>query len=123
MPAVGADGPGGGLGGPWNDDDDLAGDLTAAEVIALDMADGPYDDPAWLEELYAEDFPPEESEESEESEAAGGAEILHAGFTHEEPVERGPGFITACVIDPFGNILGVMYNRHYLEILTSRAGA
>jgi predicted enzyme related to lactoylglutathione lyase len=42
---------------------------------------------------------------------------------HEEPVERGPGFITASVIDPFGNILGVMYNQHYLEILTSRAGA
>jgi predicted enzyme related to lactoylglutathione lyase len=42
---------------------------------------------------------------------------------HEEPVERGPGFVTASVIDPFGNILGVMYNQHYLEILTSRAGA
>jgi predicted enzyme related to lactoylglutathione lyase len=41
----------------------------------------------------------------------------------EEPVERGPGFVTASVIDPFGNILGVMYNQHYLEILTSRAGA
>ena len=50
--------------------------------------------------------------------------LVSMGATiHEEPVERGPGFITACVIDPFGNILGVMYNRHYLEILTSRAGA
>lgn len=42
---------------------------------------------------------------------------------HEEPVERGPGFVTASVADPFGNILGVMYNQHYLEILTSRARA
>ena len=30
------------------------------------------------------------------------------------------GFVTAAVVDPFGNILGVMYNPHYLEIL--RAG-
>ncbi|MEP7291812.1 MAG: VOC family protein [Chloroflexota bacterium] len=27
------------------------------------------------------------------------------------------GFITASVVDPFGNILGIMYNPHYLEIL------
>lgn len=26
-------------------------------------------------------------------------------------------FVTAAVLDPFGNILGVMYNPHYLEIL------
>ncbi len=38
-------------------------------------------------------------------------------------MERGPGFVTASVLDPFGNLLGVMYNRHYLEILdTSGAG-
>jgi hypothetical protein len=28
--------------------------------------------------------------------------------------ERGPGFVTASVVDPFGNVLGIMYNRHYL---------
>lgn len=50
--------------------------------------------------------------------------LVSLGATaHEEPVERGPGFITASVIDPFGNILGVMYNRHYLEVLGSRAEA
>jgi predicted enzyme related to lactoylglutathione lyase len=38
----------------------------------------------------------------------------------EQPVERGPGFVTASVIDPFGNLLGVMYNQHYLDVLTSR---
>jgi hypothetical protein len=41
----------------------------------------------------------------------------------ERPIERGPGFVTASVVDPFGNILGVMYNKHYLEILESRRRA
>ena len=27
--------------------------------------------------------------------------------------ERGSGFVTASVIDPFGNVVGIMYNRHY----------
>jgi predicted enzyme related to lactoylglutathione lyase len=50
--------------------------------------------------------------------------LLNLGATmHQEPVERGPGFVTASVVDPFGNILGVMYNQHYLEMLESRAGA
>jgi hypothetical protein len=34
--------------------------------------------------------------------------------------ERGPGFVTASVVDPFDNVLGIMYNRHYLEILNAR---
>ena len=37
----------------------------------------------------------------------------------EAPQDRGHGFITATVVDPFGNILGIMYNPHYLEILAS----
>ncbi|MBI5840705.1 MAG: VOC family protein [Chloroflexi bacterium] len=37
----------------------------------------------------------------------------------EAPVDRGHGFVTASVVDPFGNILGVMYNPHYLEVLGS----
>ncbi|MBC8077948.1 MAG: VOC family protein [Chloroflexales bacterium] len=36
---------------------------------------------------------------------------------HEAPTDRGVGFITASVVDPFGNILGIMYNPHYLEVL------
>jgi predicted enzyme related to lactoylglutathione lyase len=47
---------------------------------------------------------------------------LGAGVA-EEPIERGPGFITASVIDPFGNLLGVMYNQHYVDVLASRPGA
>ena len=29
-------------------------------------------------------------------------------------------FVTASVIDPFGNILGIMTNKHYLEILDQK---
>jgi predicted enzyme related to lactoylglutathione lyase len=32
------------------------------------------------------------------------------------------GFVTASVVDPFGNVLGVMNNPHYLEILAGRNG-
>ncbi|WP_163861556.1 VOC family protein [Myxococcus eversor] len=46
-----------------------------------------------------------------------GAELLD-GVT-----ERGPGFVTASVIDPFGNVLGLMFNRHYLDVLGARHGA
>lgn len=30
------------------------------------------------------------------------------------------GFVTASVVDPFGNVLGIMYNPHYLEILNAK---
>lgn len=30
------------------------------------------------------------------------------------------GFVIASVVDPFGNILGIMSNPHYLEILESK---
>ncbi|WP_433220704.1 VOC family protein [Dactylosporangium sp. CS-047395] len=36
---------------------------------------------------------------------------------HDKPQDRGQGFITATVLDPFGNLLGIMYNPHYLEML------
>ena len=35
---------------------------------------------------------------------------------HDEPRVRGEGFVTASVVDPFGNVLGVMTNVHYLAI-------
>lgn len=42
------------------------------------------------------------------------------GATEHEPLTpREAGFITASVVDPFGNILGVMVNPHYLEMLDS----
>ena len=46
--------------------------------------------------------------------------LLSMGAKEFEPVtKREAGFITASVVDPFGNILGIMYNPHYLEILAS----
>jgi predicted enzyme related to lactoylglutathione lyase len=51
--------------------------------------------------------------------------LLTLGAERLEGVqERGHGFITATVIDPFGNILGIMENPHYREVLaTVRRGA
>lgn len=46
--------------------------------------------------------------------------LLKLGATaHMQPIERGPGFVTASVVDPFGNVLGVMENAHYGEVLDS----
>lgn len=37
--------------------------------------------------------------------------LLASGATeHEKPMARGEAYITATVIDPFGNILGIMQN-------------
>jgi predicted enzyme related to lactoylglutathione lyase len=42
--------------------------------------------------------------------------LLEAGATsYEPPTDREAGFVTASVLDPFGNILGVMYNPHWVE--------
>jgi predicted enzyme related to lactoylglutathione lyase len=44
--------------------------------------------------------------------------LLSMGAKEYQPLtERGSGFVTASVVDPFGNILGIMYNPHYLEML------
>jgi predicted enzyme related to lactoylglutathione lyase len=45
--------------------------------------------------------------------------LLALGARAHQPVTpRGDtGFVTASVVDPFGNVLGVMYNPHYLEVL------
>jgi predicted enzyme related to lactoylglutathione lyase len=44
--------------------------------------------------------------------------LMAMGAREYEPLtNREAGFITASVVDPFGNILGVMYNPHYLEVL------
>jgi predicted enzyme related to lactoylglutathione lyase len=44
--------------------------------------------------------------------------LLGLGATvYQPPIERGPGFVTAAVVDPFGNVLGIMYNQHYLDVL------
>jgi predicted enzyme related to lactoylglutathione lyase len=47
--------------------------------------------------------------------------LLTMGAKEHEPPRDFGGFIAASVVDPFGNILGVMYNPHYLEVLASRS--
>ena len=49
--------------------------------------------------------------------------LLGQGATPHIPVtEQGPGFVTASVYDPFGNVLGVMFNQHYLDVLAGETG-
>lgn len=44
--------------------------------------------------------------------------VLSLGGTElEPPTVRGPGWVTATVADPFGNMLGLMHSPHYLEVL------
>lgn len=45
------------------------------------------------------------------------------GAKEYEPLTNHEGFITASVVDPFGNILGITYNPHYLEVLGSTGKA
>jgi hypothetical protein len=49
------------------------------------------------------------------------ARLLELGATEHDPItQRGDGtkgFTTAAVVDPFGNVLGIMYNPHYVSIL------
>jgi predicted enzyme related to lactoylglutathione lyase len=51
-----------------------------------------------------------------------GVEDAHAAFqrlrglgavSHEEPTEVGGGIVVATVKDPWGNLLGVIYNPHF----------
>jgi len=45
--------------------------------------------------------------------------LIAMGATEYDPITpRGEtGFVTASVVDPFGNVLGIMYNPHYVEVL------
>ena len=45
--------------------------------------------------------------------------MLSMGAKEHAPItpHGDKGFVTASVVDPFGNVLGVMYNPHYLDML------
>ncbi|MGW2625945.1 VOC family protein [Micromonospora taraxaci] len=47
--------------------------------------------------------------------------LLALGATEYQPItpHGDGGFVTASVVDPFGNVLGVMRNPHYLDILAA----
>ena len=51
--------------------------------------------------------------------------LLSMGAKEYQPItpHGDSGFVTASVVDPFGNVLGVMFNPHYLEILQSSGKA
>jgi predicted enzyme related to lactoylglutathione lyase len=45
--------------------------------------------------------------------------LIGRGAREWEPVmERGEGFVTASVLDPFGNVFGLIQSPHYLAQLT-----
>ncbi|MEV4803716.1 VOC family protein [Nonomuraea sp. NPDC049421] len=49
--------------------------------------------------------------------------LLSMGAKEHQPIREqgdGSGFVTASVVDPFGNVLGVMRNPHYLAVLDGR---
>ncbi|SKA41250.1 hypothetical protein SAMN04488128_105380 [Chitinophaga eiseniae] len=50
--------------------------------------------------------------------------LIALGATVFEPItqrgQEGSGFATAAVTDPFGNIIGIMTNPHYQEILQQK---
>lgn len=50
--------------------------------------------------------------------------LIKRGATPYQPITDHSGgngrFVTASVVDPFGNILGIMTNMHYLEIVSQK---
>jgi predicted enzyme related to lactoylglutathione lyase len=49
------------------------------------------------------------------------ARLTSMGATPLQPItERGHGFVTATVTDPFGNIVGIMHNPHYLDVMSGK---
>lgn len=48
--------------------------------------------------------------------------LTELGATPHDPLTiREAGFVTASVVDPFGNVLGLMHSPHYLEVLGGTA--
>lgn len=52
--------------------------------------------------------------------------LIARGATLYQPItdhSQGKGtFVTTSVVDPFGNVLGIMTNVHYLDILSQKKG-
>jgi predicted enzyme related to lactoylglutathione lyase len=52
--------------------------------------------------------------------------LLRLGAVVYKPITEhgdGSGFVTASVVDPFGNVLGIMHNPHYLEMMAARGAS
>ncbi|MGW2349799.1 VOC family protein [Actinacidiphila glaucinigra] len=41
---------------------------------------------------------------------------------HEAPRDHGHGFVAGAAVDPFGNLIGVMYNPHFAEMAAAPRG-
>ncbi|WP_318212486.1 VOC family protein [Streptomyces sp. SJL17-1] len=48
------------------------------------------------------------------------ARLLDLGAKEHEPLRDYGDFRAGAVLDPFGNVLGIMHNPHYLEVLGER---
>ncbi|HEX8763122.1 MAG TPA: VOC family protein [Candidatus Saccharimonadales bacterium] len=50
--------------------------------------------------------------------------LIEMGATEYDPITpRGDaGWVTASVVDPFGNVLGLIHSPHYLEVLKGKKG-
>jgi predicted enzyme related to lactoylglutathione lyase len=50
--------------------------------------------------------------------------LISMGAKEYQPITAhgDKGFVTASVVDPFGNILGIMSNPHYMEIVRTLKG-
>ncbi|MCP2318829.1 hypothetical protein APR12_004188 [Nocardia amikacinitolerans] len=51
--------------------------------------------------------------------------LLELGAEEYDPITprgNGEGFVTAAVVDPFGNIIGIMSNPHYREVVAKTGG-
>ncbi|MEO5807882.1 VOC family protein [Devosia sp.] len=50
------------------------------------------------------------------------ARLIALGAKEYDPItKRGEsGFVTASVLDPFGNVLGIMYNPHHVQMRDAR---
>ncbi|GAB3605121.1 VOC family protein [Conyzicola nivalis] len=88
-----------------------------------------------LDSRYLPDLSAEPGDGGQSSGAPGGAivywhvddaraaydRLIELGATpHQPPRDFGENFVGAAVIDPFGNVLGIMTNPHYLEVLEKR---
>jgi predicted enzyme related to lactoylglutathione lyase len=52
------------------------------------------------------------------------ARLQSLGATVYEPrQDRSEGWATASVVDPFGNVIGLIRSPHYLEVLARRSGS
>ncbi|WP_212754576.1 VOC family protein [Nakamurella aerolata] len=49
-------------------------------------------------------------------------QLLRSGCRAYQPItDRGEGFATAAVLDPFGNLLGIMRNQHWEQLHSKRS--